>query len=113
MIAAASNPDNVFDSFRWPQFELGSSRRESSQTSSSKEQSGLTSAAAIAKIDTVAAANGFSPRKVSFAQLLALNLDVATRIERGEPVTAPGLPPGYPDPHQLVPEDCIRPAVAA
>ncbi len=30
-------------------------------------------------------------------------------IERGEPVTAPGVPPGYPAPAQLVTEDCIRP----
>lgn len=54
----------VFDTFPWPQFELGSSRRESAQASSGdstrgrspEDQSGLTSAATIAKIDTVAAA---------------------------------------------------------
>jgi hypothetical protein len=53
----------VFDTLPWPQFE-SSSRRESAQISSGdstpsrspKSQSGLTSAAAIAKIDTVASA---------------------------------------------------------
>jgi hypothetical protein len=53
----------VFDTLPWPQFE-SSSRRESAQISSGdstpsrspKSQSELTSAAAIAKIDTVASA---------------------------------------------------------
>jgi hypothetical protein len=27
-----------------------------------------------------------------------------------EPGTAPGIPPGYPDPQRLVTADCIRPA---
>jgi hypothetical protein len=44
------------------------------------------------------------------AQLLALNQEVATKIERGEPVTAPGVPPNYSDPKKLVTEDCIQPA---
>ena len=56
----------------------------------------------------VLAAYGFSAKKDLLAQLLALNQEVAARIERGEPVTAPGLPPNYPDPKQLVTEDCIR-----
>ena len=47
---------------------------------------------------------GFSPKK----DLLALNLEVARREEAGEPVTAPGIPPGYPDPARPVTEDCIR-----
>ena len=45
------------------------------------------------------------------AQLLALNLAVAARIERHEPATAPGLPPGFPEPETQVTEDCIKPAV--
>jgi hypothetical protein len=57
----------------------------------------------------VLAAYGFSPKKDLLAQLLPLNLDVARREEAGEPVTAPGIPPGYPDPARLVTEDCIRP----
>jgi hypothetical protein len=31
------------------------------------------------------------------AQLLALNQEVAARIEKGQPVTAPGVPKNYPD----------------
>ena len=158
-------PDTVFDTFPWPQFPESSSRRESAQTSSGdsapsrspKDQSGLTSAATVAKIGAVAeaarevrrvragalrslkgglrapyrtlelpgtnplkdahaaldaavlAAYGFDAKADLLTQLLALNLAVAARIERGEPVTAPGLPPGYPDPEILVTEDCIRP----
>ena len=33
----------------------------------------------------------------------------AAKIERHEPVTAPGLPPSFPEPQKLVTEDCIRP----
>lgn len=54
-------------------------------------------------------AYGFSARKDLLAQLLALNLDVAARIECGETVTPPGIPPGYPKPDELVTDDCIRP----
>jgi hypothetical protein len=34
-------------------------------------------------------------------------------IERGEPATAPGLPPGFPAPEKLVTEDCIQPRTQA
>jgi hypothetical protein len=57
----------------------------------------------------VLAAYGFSAKKDLLAQLLALNLEVATKIERGESVTAPGVPRNYPNPKQLVTEDCIKP----
>ena len=43
------------------------------------------------------------------AQLLALNLAVAAKIERNEPVMPPGVPQNYPDANKLVTEDCIRP----
>jgi hypothetical protein len=33
---------------------------------------------------------------------------VAGRIDRGEPVVGPGVPPGHPDPAALVSDDCIR-----
>ena len=56
----------------------------------------------------VLTAYDFSPKKDLLAQLLALNLEVARREQAGEPVTAPGIPPGYPDPARLVTEDCIR-----
>jgi len=54
-------------------------------------------------------AYGFSAKKDLLAQLLELNLAVARRIENGEPVTAPGVPPAYPDPAALITDDCIRP----
>lgn len=57
----------------------------------------------------VLAAYGFSAKMDLLAQLLALNLDVAARIARGEPVTAPGVPRNYPDAGKLVTEDCIQP----
>jgi hypothetical protein len=57
----------------------------------------------------VLAAYGFDSRADLLAQLLALNLAVAARLEAGEPVTAPGLPPGFPDPARLITPDCIQP----
>ena len=57
----------------------------------------------------VLAAYGFSAKKDLLAQLLTLNLEVATKIENGEPVIAPGVPKNYPDAKKLVTEDCIRP----
>ena len=58
----------------------------------------------------VLAAYGFSAKKDLLAQLLALNQQVAAKIEKSEAVTSPGVPPGYPDPSKLVTEDCIQPA---
>ena len=54
-------------------------------------------------------AYGFNPKKDLLAQLLALNLEVAARIDRGEPVTAPGIPPNFPNPESLITTDCIQP----
>jgi hypothetical protein len=62
---------------------------------------------------TVLTAYGFSAKKDLLAQLLALNHEIAAKIEKGEPVTAPGVPKNYPDAKQLVTEDCIRPLEAA
>jgi len=56
----------------------------------------------------VLAAYGFSPKKDLLGQLLALNLEVAARIDADKPVTVPGIPPGYPDLSRLVTADCIR-----
>ena len=44
------------------------------------------------------------------AQLPALNQTTAARLARAEPVTAPGLPAGFPSPETLLTGDCIRPA---
>jgi hypothetical protein len=61
---------------------------------------------AHAALDTaVLAAYGFSAKEDLLAQLLALNLEVAARIERGDPVTAPGVPKNYPEPAKLVTEE--------
>ena len=102
----------VVNAFPWPQFELRSSRRESAQTSSPKDQSGLTSAATIAKIDAVAtavlSAYGFNAKRDLLAQLLALNQEVAAKIEKGETVVAPGVPQHYPDAKKLITKDCIQ-----
>jgi len=69
---------------------------------------------AHAALDTaVLTAYGFSAKKELLAQLLALNQQVTAKIEKGEPVTSPGVPRNYPDPKRLVTEDCIRPLVRA
>ena len=57
----------------------------------------------------VLAAYGFSAKKDLLAQLLALNLAVAAKIEKGEAVVSPGIPKNYPDAKKMVTEDCIRP----
>jgi hypothetical protein len=68
---------------------------------------------AHAALDTaVLTAYGFNAKKDLLAQLLALNQQVAARIEQGLPVTAPGVPQNYPDPKKLVTEDCIKPMEA-
>lgn len=53
-------------------------------------------------------AYGFSPRKDLLKQILDLNLAVAARIDKGEAVTAPGVPPSYGDASDLVTDDCIK-----
>ena len=57
----------------------------------------------------VLAAYGFDPAGDILEQLLALNFEVATKIEAGEPVTAPGIPPDYPNPAELISDGCIQP----
>ena len=56
----------------------------------------------------VLAAYGFNPKRGLLAQLLALNQQVAAKIEKAEYVTAPGVPKNYPDAKKLVTEDCIK-----
>jgi hypothetical protein len=60
----------------------------------------------------VLAAYGVNPKKDLLAQLLAVNLEVARKFERGEPVTTPGVPANFPNPAALISDDCIRPAAA-
>ena len=54
----------------------------------------------------VLAAYAFSPKADLLAQLLALNQQVAAKLERA----APGIPAGFRKPESLVTEDCIKPA---
>jgi hypothetical protein len=125
-------PESVFDTFPWPQSptlaqtdavaEAGRQVRRVRVDALSKVEGGLRAVYRLLELPgknplkevqdaldgAVLAAYGFSPKKDLLAQLLALNLEVARREEAGEPVTAPGIPPGYPDPARLVTEDCIR-----
>jgi hypothetical protein len=57
----------------------------------------------------VLAAYGFSAKKDLLAQLLALNQEVAAKIEKCETVVSPGVPKNYPAAQKLVTEDCIQP----
>jgi SAM-dependent methyltransferase len=126
-------PPSVFDTFPWPQgpserdveavAEAGRAVRRVRGEALAKIKGGLRAVYrtlelpgknplkdAHAALDAaVLAAYGFSAKKDLLAQLLALNLDVADRIEKGEDVTAPGVPSGYPDPAKLITNDCIQP----
>ena len=126
-------PESVFNTFPWPQkptvkkvravAQAGREFRRVREEAGSLVKGGLRAVYrglelpgknplkdAHATLDAaVMDAYGFSQDGDLLAQLLDLNLDVAKRIERGEPVTAPGIPPGYPKPDELVTDDCIRP----
>jgi hypothetical protein len=65
-----------------------------------------------AALDTaVLTAYGFDANQELLAQLLALNQEVATKIEIGSPVTAPCDPHNFPDAKKLVTRDCIQPTM--
>lgn len=126
-------PESVFDTFPWPQSpapkqvkavaEAGREIRRIRAEALKSMKGGLRALYrtlelpganplkdAHAALDAaVLAAYGFSAKKDLLAQILALNLEVAGRIERGEEVTAPGIPKGFPKPETLVTEDCIKP----
>jgi hypothetical protein len=57
----------------------------------------------------VLAAYGFSLKADLLTQLLALNHEVADRIEKGDSVVSPGLPPQFTDRSSLVSQDCFQP----
>jgi SAM-dependent methyltransferase len=57
----------------------------------------------------ILAAYGFSAKKDLLAQLLALNLEVAAKIEKGETIRAPGVPTNSPDAQKVVTQDCMVP----
>jgi restriction-modification enzyme MmeI-like protein len=126
-------PESVFDTFPWPQTPsaaqveaVASAGREVRRIRAEalpKMKGGLRAlyrtlelpgvnplkAAHTALDAAVLAAYGFSPKADRLAQLLALNQLVASRIEQGEPVTAPGVPKNYPEPPTLMTADCIQP----
>jgi hypothetical protein len=65
---------------------------------------------AHAALDTaVRAAYGMKPNEDILAFLLKLNLELADKETKGEPITPPGLPENYPDAKKLVTADCIQP----
>lgn len=127
------SPRSVFDTFPWPQSptkkqiravaEAGRAVRRVRDEALKHTKGGLRALYrtlelpgknplkdAHAALDSaVLDAYGFSPRKDLLAQILALNLEVASREDRYEPVTAPGVPPSYGDPSDLITDDCIRP----
>ncbi len=127
-------PNSVFDTFPWPQSpgaaqvkavaEAGRAlheyRRERMNRSETLTLRDLYRSLELpgqnplkdlhAALDAaVLAAYGFDTAGDVLAQLLALNLAVAARIEAGEPVTAPGVPADYPTPGELVSAGCIAP----
>ena len=127
-------PESVFDTFPWPQTAtvkqidaVAAAARELRRLRAEalpKMKGGLRALYrtlelpganplkdAHAALDTsVLTAYGFNAKKDLLAQLLALNQEVAAKIEKGEPVTAPGVPPNYPDAKKLVTADCIKPS---
>lgn len=127
------SPDSVFDTFPWPQAptvaqieavaEAGREIRRIRAEALSYHRTSLRALYrtlelpgknplkdAHAALDAaVLSVYGFDPAADLLAQLLALNLQVAQRIEQGQPVTSPGLPPTYPDPAKLITPDCIQP----
>ncbi len=127
-------PDFVFDTFPWPQSpvptqvqavaEAGREVRRVRAEASGKIKGGLRALYrtlelpgtnplkdAHAALDAaVLAAYGFNAKKDLLAQLLALNLQVAGRIECGEPVISPGIPTCLPRPDILFSDDCVRSA---
>jgi hypothetical protein len=126
-------PESVFDTFPWPQkpkakqvravAKAGREVRRIRGEALSKIKGGLRAVYrtlelpgknplkdAHAALDAaVMDAYGFSQDGDLLSLLFDLNLEVAKRIERGDPVTAPGIPPGYPSPRDLITDDCIRP----
>ena len=126
-------PESVFDTFPWPQTPTakqieavaatGREVRRIRAEALTKLKGGLRALYrtlelpganplkdAHAALDAaVLAAYDFDPKQDLLAQLLALNLAVAQRLETAQPVTAPGVPKDYPDQEKLATGDCIRP----
>ncbi|MFH1111252.1 MAG: DNA methyltransferase [Planctomycetota bacterium] len=126
-------PPTVFNTFPWPQrptkkrirevAEAALEVRQARKDALQKTDGGLRAVYRMLELpgdnplkvahaaldEAVMEAYGFSSDGDLLKQLLDLNLSVAERIERGESVTAPGIPPDYPKPKELITDDCIRP----
>ncbi len=124
-------PESVFDTFPWPQAPseqqidaIAAAGREIRRIRSdalTNLTGGLRALyrtldlpgknplrdAHVALDNAVLAAYGFSAQKDLLEQLLALNTTVADRLTHGQPVTAPGIPPGHPAPATLLSDDCL------
>jgi hypothetical protein len=57
------------------------------------------------KVRSSRGAYGFNDKKDLLAQLLAMNLEVASKIEHGELVTQPGISASFPKPETLISDD--------
>jgi hypothetical protein len=61
-------------------------------------------------LDTaVRAVYGMKPTDDILAFLLKLNLELADKEKKGDPVTPPGLPPTVEKPEEFLTEDCVQP----
>ncbi len=125
-------PESVFDTFPWPQSpspkqvravaKAGREVRRVRDDALTKIKGGLRAVYrtlelpgknplrdAHAALDAaVLEAYDFAVEEDLLAQLLELNSAVAGRIEAGEAAVAPGVPPDYPTPADLITDDCIR-----
>jgi len=126
-------PESVFDTFPWPQSptrvqvrtiaDKARAVRAARAELLAKTKGGLRAMYRTLELEgdsplrdahawldaAVLDAYGFNPKRDLLAQLLALNLEVAAREDKGEAVTGPGVPKSYGDPADLITEDCIKP----
>lgn len=126
-------PESVFDTFPWPQSPTKPQIRAVAKAAREirairdralpSTKGGLRSLyrtlelpgknplkdAHAALDEAVLTAYGFSAKKDILQQLLDLNLEVAAAIKKGDAVTAPGVPPSYGNPADLITEDSIQP----
>lgn len=125
------NPSSVFDTFPWPQSpstkqidavsEAGRKIRNIRTEVLKNIKGGLRAVYkmlelpgksplkdAHAELDKATMdAYGFSNKKDLLSQLLMLNLEVFEKNDQGQTVTSPGIPPNYPEPENLITDDCI------
>ncbi len=126
------NPSSVFDTFPWPQLsstkqinavaEAGREIRQIREQVLKNIKGGLRALYRTLELpgknplkdahaildNAVLEAYGFSAKKDLLAQVLELNIEVAKKIEAGEFVIAPGIPPNYSDQTKLITDDCIN-----